>query len=147
MFSKEDIVSNITIDSITWCWNFKKWINKWYWRFQKRIHWKKAAFLAHRVSYSVFIWNISEWLMVCHHCDNPSCVNPEHLFLGTAKDNAEDKVSKWRQSFSKAFWNKSSSIKISIDWMIFSSYKSAWEYYWISDNWVRKRFKWKIIIV
>lgn len=32
----------------------------------------------------------------CHTCDNPSCVNPKHLYLGTAKDNAQDRASRWR---------------------------------------------------
>jgi len=33
-------------------------------------------------------------LQVCHHCDNPPCVNPDHLFIGTAKDNHEDRMKK-----------------------------------------------------
>lgn len=55
--------------------------------------------LAHRISWELFRGAISPEQHVCHKCDNPSCVNPEHLFLGDAAINCEDKIAKGRMRF------------------------------------------------
>jgi len=56
---------------------------------------KKTA-IASRVSYILFKGDIPDNYLICHTCDNPSCVNPEHLWAGTTRDNAVDRISKKR---------------------------------------------------
>ncbi len=57
--------------------------------------------LAHRLIYQCYHGKINPNICVLHHCDNTVCVNPNHLFLGTRKDNILDMVNKQRQNTQK----------------------------------------------
>lgn len=80
----------------------------WVWRGGKshgygqlRLHDLYGAYplYAHRVAYVAFKGPIENTLFVCHHCDNPYCCNPGHLFVGTQTDNLRDMSQKGRALF------------------------------------------------
>lgn len=63
-----------------------------------RIMVARVKYMAHRLSYSLNNGPIPDGYVVRHKCDNPSCINPEHLEVGTQADNIADKVSIGRQA-------------------------------------------------
>jgi len=76
------------------CWGWSASVDDWgYGRIGiGHPHWDRG----HRVSWRLHFGEIPDGLCVCHHCDNPPCCNPAHLYLGSPADNARDAVSRGR---------------------------------------------------
>lgn len=91
---KSRLLNQIRINIANGCW---EWIGKTWGGGYGYIWYKGKTVSAHRVSANVFFnFDIFSKFLVCHKCDNPSCINPNHLFIGTQDDNMKDMAKKNR---------------------------------------------------
>jgi len=88
----DKFISNIK--KINGCWVWEGAVTK---QGYGQLHLGQKFIYIHRWAFEYFNKvKIPKGLFICHHCDNPPCCNPEHLFLGTPKDNIQDSISKGR---------------------------------------------------
>lgn len=101
----EEFFKNVEfLDNGCWIWKGKTWAAGRYGVVTGLIVGNRSV-SAHRMSYLMFNGLLGN-LHVCHKCDVPLCVNPSHLFLGTASDNAKDALKKGRLTLFKGVGQK-----------------------------------------
>lgn len=112
--SEKDVArfwSKVKIGNPDECWEWQAATNR---KGYGVINIKASLFLASRISWFIKNGNTHENLLVCHKCDNPPCVNPNHLFLGTIKDNAIDMSRKGRSRKGRKSLYRGTLIKSSV---------------------------------
>ncbi len=86
--------SRVKIDVSTGCWLWRGAVTD---RGYGKASWKQTHYRAHQLAALLYLNHVlGSGLSVCHHCDTPLCCNPDHLFIGTGKDNIQDAVRKRR---------------------------------------------------
>lgn len=103
---KDNFERSYIINKNTGCWEWQKNRDKkGYGTIGSHIGDKRITKFAHRVSYELYKGEIPINMIVCHACDNPGCVNPDHLWIGTHQDNINDKIKKNRGLFGSKHQN------------------------------------------
>lgn len=95
---RDRLKSMIVINPVSGCWEWQGAKRNGYGRtiIGSRKDGTRRTISAHRLSYEVWNGNIPDGYEVCHKCDNPACINPDHLFVGTRQDNIDDRERKGR---------------------------------------------------
>lgn len=111
----------IIINPETSCWEWKGHIPK---TGYPRIVYKGKATTASRVCWMLCNGRIRKGLYVLHKCDNPKCINPGHLFLGTQKQNVRDMIEKGRAGYEKRIGMNHSQVQLTDDQVISIRHKA-----------------------
>lgn len=138
-FSQDSLLSrllrNVIVHSDSGCW-------EWLLSSKSRVGYgsiwdndHKKNRLVHRVSYELANGEIPEGKIVMHTCDNPKCVNPEHLVIGTHKLNGEDKSEKGRAVVNKFFGESNPKSKLTLEQAKFIKAHPELGHKQIADMW------------
>lgn len=95
-----------------WEWQASRNLKGWHGQFRNALG---GVELSHRASWRLMKGEIPKGLFVCHHCDNPICVNPNHLFLGSQSDNMKDMWAKGRARPKSNFGEKHGMSKLTAE--------------------------------
>jgi hypothetical protein len=91
--SQERLLQGIQRDDVTGCWNWTGCLDG---HGYGVVRHKGKNYLVHRLAYQYWVGKLPGELDCCHKCDNPRCINPDHLFSGSAADNIRDAIAKGR---------------------------------------------------
>ncbi len=93
---EEDFFDHVLPNGDCWEWVVATFPNGY-----GRVRYKGKMMQTHRMAYIFKYGQIPDGKLVCHTCDNPLCINPDHLFLGTSLDNTHDMIKKGRAIYFK----------------------------------------------
>lgn len=95
---EERLKKNMLVNPISGCWEWQGCKRSGYGHTTvgSRTDGTRHSERAHRLAYMVWNGEIPRGYDVCHKCDNPACINPNHLFVGTRQDNVDDRERKGR---------------------------------------------------
>lgn len=91
---KSRLLSFVCINDESGCWDWTGSKSRGYGQLSSRFN--QPPHKAHRLSYQLFVGPIPDAMVVRHKCDNPGCINPKHLEIGSHKDNVMDRVGRGR---------------------------------------------------